>query len=365
VSGRSGWRRGRCLAAVALFVVARPVAAHELRPALLSLTELSTSAGTPRGAVEYDVVWRVPMEAALSEMPLPVLPPQAQRLPGETRVREGEATVHRFRVRLPEGLAGKRLSVRVGVGAGSEVLVHIATADGRTITGRIVPNDPDRASFVVPERPTALGVASAYLKLGVEHILSGIDHLAFVLGLLLLTPVWSKLWRTVTAFTVAHSLTLALAALGLVRVPQAPVEAAIALSIVLVAREAWLLARESGAGLSAPRAGQGTAGGHAPGTRPWWLAFAFGTLHGLGFAGALSEVGLPESGIPLALLSFNIGVELGQLAFVAVALLARALLAPMLGRLSPVWRLRGRLAPAFVIGSLAMFWCLERVTAFR
>jgi hypothetical protein len=95
------------------------------------------------------------------------------------------------------------------------------------------------------------------------------------------------------------------------------------------------------------------------------MAFAFGTLHGLGFAGALAEVGLPASDIPLALLSFNIGVELGQLAFVAVALLARALLAPMLIRLSPVWRLRGRLAPAFVIGSLATFWCLERVTAFR
>jgi hypothetical protein len=299
-----------------------------------------------------------------------VLPPRTQRLPGETRAREGDATVHRFRVRVPGGLAGQRLSVRFGAGPGSEVLVRIGSAGGRSITGRIVPGDPDRASFLVPATPTALGVASTYLKLGVEHILSGIDHLAFVLGLLLLTPVWRKLWRTVTAFTLAHSLTLALAALGVVRVPQAPVEAAIALSIVLVAREAWLLASEG------TKTSQSSSHGQRPwregqtgpdihhGLRPWRMAFAFGTLHGLGFAGALSEVGLPETDIPLALLSFNVGVELGQLAFVAVALALRAVLGPALGRLSAPWRLRWRLAPALVIGCLAAFWCIERVAAF-
>ena len=344
------------IAAAAALVVARPAAAHELTPALLSLTEVARAAPATAGAaavVEYDVIWRVPIESALSAMPLPVLPPRTERLPGETRAREGDASVHRFRVRVPGGLAGQRLSVRFGAGPGSEVLVRIGAASGRAITGRIVPGDPDRASFLVPAEPTALGVASTYLKLGVEHILSGIDHLAFVLGLLLLTPVWRKLWRTVTAFTLAHSLTLALAALGLVRVPQAPVEAAIALSIVLVAREAWLMAREAQIGPDIHH-----------GLRPWWMAFAFGTLHGLGFAGALSEVGLPATDIPLALLSFNVGVELGQLAFVAVALLLRAALAPVSARLSPPWRLRWRLTPALAIGCLAVFWCLQRVAAF-
>jgi hydrogenase/urease accessory protein HupE len=354
-------RAGRWLvvaASTALTLAAPSVRAHELTPALLSLVETVRADPAATGIVEYEVTWRVPTASALSEMPLPVLPPQAQRLPGETRAREGDATVHRFRVRLPGGLAGKRLSVRFGAGAGSEVLVRIGTAGGRTITGRIVPGDPDRASFLVPAVPTTLGVVSTYLKLGVEHILSGIDHLAFVLGLLLLTPVWRKLWRTVTAFTVAHSLTLALATLGVVQVPQAPVEAAIALSIVLVAREAWLVAREA--------AGPGTALAARPahGLRPWWMAFAFGTLHGLGFAGALSQVGLPETDIPLALLSFNIGVELGQLAFVAAALVVRALVGPVIARLSPASGLRWRLIPALVIGCLAMFWCIERVAAF-
>ena len=258
------------VASVALIAPAPPARAHELSPALLSLVETARADPAAAGMVEYEVTWRVPTASALTEMPLPVLPPQAQRLSGETRAREGDATVHRFRVRLPGGLAGKRLSVRFGAGAGSEVLVRIGSADGRTITGRIVPGDPDRASFLVPAAPTTLGVASTYLKLGVEHILSGIDHLAFVLGLLLLTPVWGKLWRTVTAFTVAHSLTLALAALGVVRVPQAPVEAAIALSIVLVAREAWLLAREAAGPASdwaRPATGCGRGGWRSPSGR--------------------------------------------------------------------------------------------------
>jgi hydrogenase/urease accessory protein HupE len=300
------------------------------------------------------VIWRVPVEAALTELPEPVFPPGARRVGPESRTREGDAAVERFRLRVPGGLAGRPISVRVGGRAerGSEVLVRLATRAGGTITGRIIPGDSGRAAFVVPAAPSRLGVAAAYGKLGIEHILTGLDHLAFVLGLLLLTPVWRQLWRTVTAFTIAHSLTLALAALGLVRVPPAPVEAVIALSIVLVAREAWRL-------VGAPAA-------QVPGaTRPWWMAFAFGTLHGLGFAGALSQVGLPATDIPLALLSFNVGVEIGQLAFVAAALAVRALLAPMMARLSQPWQRRGRLAPAFVIGSLAAFWCLQRVAAFR
>ena len=335
---------------VALAVLAAGAAqAHELRPALLSLTETGV---TETGEHAYDVLWRVPIEAAMTDVPVPVFPDAARRLAGEVRLREGDFVVQRFRLTIPGGLAGQSLRVRFQSGRGSEVLVRIANRNGSTVTGRIVPGrqgaSPDAAGevFVVPTAPTALAVAATYLKLGVEHILTGFDHLAFVLGLLLLTPAWRKLWKTVTAFTVAHSLTLALATLGLVRLPPAPVEATIALSIVFVAREVFR--QRSGAIASAPR------------TPPSALAFVFGLLHGLGFAGALSQVGLPDTDIPLALLAFNLGVEAGQLLFVAAVLLLRSALRPLLARLPPggqaqLWL---RLAPAYAIGSMAAFWCL-------
>jgi hydrogenase/urease accessory protein HupE len=209
--------------------------------------------------------------------------------------------------------------------------------------------DEARAHEVVlaPAAPSSGAVAGTYLRLGIEHILTGPDHLAFVLALVLLTPVWRQLWKTVTAFTVAHSLTLVLATLDLLRLPQPPVEAAIALSILFVARELWFSTK-----------GRSSGGAR----RPWLVAFAFGLLHGLGFAGALGQIGLPVSDVPLALLTFNLGVELGQLAFVAVVLLAGRGLA----RLPAAWRDRGwlRLLPAYAIGALAMFWCIERVARF-
>jgi hydrogenase/urease accessory protein HupE len=333
------------LAAVAL-LAAPSVRAHELKPSLLSLEEL----GTGR-AGEYDVTWRVPLEAAALDAPVPVFPPGAERLGDGARSRQGDLAIERFRLRLALGLAGRTLDVRSASGGPArstgEVLVRIASADGRTITGRILPG---KRGFVVPRTPTAWGIAVSYLQLGVEHILGGIDHLAFVLGLILLTPSWRKLWRTITAFTVAHSLTLGLAALGLVHVPSAPVEATIALSILFVAREVY-------------RSAQGHPGPMS--ARPWTVAFGFGLLHGLGFAGALAEVGLPETDIPLALLTFNVGVELGQLLFVAAVLLLGRAVGRLLARAAAV-RLHTatRLLPAYVIGTLAAFWCIERIARF-
>jgi hydrogenase/urease accessory protein HupE len=181
-----------------------------------------------------------------------------------------------------------------------------------------------------------------YFGAGVGHILAGADHLLFVLGLLLLVRGAGALVRTVTAFTLAHSLTLALAVTAAVRLPPAPVEAAIALSLVLLAAE---LARPPG---------------DAPPTlarrRPSLLAFAFGLLHGFGFAGGLRALRVPAGDLPFALLGFNLGVEAGQLAFVAVALalvpLAKRLRAPSLARV-----------PAYVIGAMGAFFCIERVAA--
>jgi HupE / UreJ protein len=186
--------------------------------------------------------------------------------------------------------------------------------------------------------------ARRYLTLGIEHILSGIDHLLFVLGLLLIVRGPWMLVKTVSAFTLAHSLTLALATLGLIAVPSRPVEAAIALSIVFLAAEI-LHARQGRIGLT-----------HR---FPWLIAFAFGLLHGLGFASALGEVGLPAAEIPLALLFFNLGVEIGQLLFVALCLS----FAWAFRRLEVVWPQRLEPLPAYVIGTAAMFWFIERTAA--
>jgi hydrogenase/urease accessory protein HupE len=188
-------------------------------------------------------------------------------------------------------------------------------------------------------------VVRTYFLLGVEHILSGIDHLMFVLALLLLVKGVRRVVVTVTAFTLAHSLTLAGATLGFVHMPGPPVEAAIALSIVFVASEI-IHSRQGKPGLTE--------------SYPWVVAFTFGLLHGFGFAGALAEVGLPDNAIPLALLFFNLGVEAGQLLFIAgvlaVAIAWRRLRAPW-----PEW---ARWMPAYGIGSVAAFWTIERVAAF-
>jgi hydrogenase/urease accessory protein HupE len=196
-------------------------------------------------------------------------------------------------------------------------------------------------------------VAAAYFWLGVNHILLGVDHLLFVLALIILVRGWRRICFTITAFTIAHSITLAAATLGFVHVPGPPVEAAIALSIALVAAEIINSARGRGS-LTA--------------RLPWIVAFAFGLLHGFGFAGALSEVGLPNHAIPIALLFFNIGVEVGQLLFVAGVLVLFALLhriSTALVRLEES-RLQQwmQLGGAYCIGGVASFWLIERVSGF-
>jgi hydrogenase/urease accessory protein HupE len=328
--------RARAGGGVALLVLlaAGPSRAHELRPSLLTINEVAPA--------EYRVELRASPEAAVMDGAVPVFPPGAERVSGPERLRAPGQMVERFVVRVPGGWEGKPVGLRAAGGRGTEVLVRFETRGGRVFTGRLLPGEGD---WVVPRRAGPLAVAGAYLILGVEHILTGLDHLAFVLGLILLTPAWRQLWKSVTAFTAAHSLTLALAALGVVRVPPPPVEAVIALSILFVAREAWLAAR-----------------GHPGATarRPWPVAFAFGLLHGLGFAGALAQVGLPQGDIPVALFTFNVGVELGQLTFVAAVLLLRAPVKRLVARRSARWRL----VPAYAIGALAVFWWLERVSGF-
>jgi hydrogenase/urease accessory protein HupE len=222
-----------------------------------------------------------------------------------------------------------------------DVLVRISLTDGRVVSRLLRPDAP---SFVFGKE-TAGPAAGGYFVLGVEHILSGIDHLLFVLALVLIVRGVGLLVKTITAFTIAHSITLALATLGFVKVPSAPVEAVIALSIVFVAAEI-VRARRGEHGLT-ERA-------------PWLVAGTFGLLHGFGFAGALAQVGLPQNDIPLALLFFNLGVEAGQLAFVA-AVLAVLALVRRANITFPRWT---PLVPPYAIGSIAMFWVIQRLSIF-
>jgi hydrogenase/urease accessory protein HupE len=223
----------------------------------------------------------------------------------------------------------------------TDALVRVKLADGRLTRGVVRGAEP---FLLVPERESSFGVFRSYAELGVAHILTGLDHLLFVFGLLLLVVGVKPLIKTVTAFTVGHSITLSLAALGLVNLPSRPIEVLIALSVFFLAVE---LSRSVDAPPTILR------------RFPWLMAAVFGLLHGLGFASALVEVGLPQTDIPLALFSFNVGIEIGQLAFVFVVLILKRLLRPLFVQL-PRW---AELVPLYAMGSLAAFWCFQRAAA--
>jgi len=205
---------------------------------------------------------------------------------------------------------------------------------------------PGETSFKIKAETSHFEVVKVYTALGIEHILLGIDHLLFVFALLLIVVGWRRLLGTITAFTLAHSITLAAATLGYVHVPQPPVEAVIALSILFLATEI----------VHGQRGRPGTAERF-----PWLVAFIFGLLHGFGFAGALSEIGLPGQSIPLALLFFNVGVEVGQLIFVAVVVGAGWLLRQVIEKTPLSY---AKIVTSYAIGSVAAFWTIERIIAF-
>jgi hydrogenase/urease accessory protein HupE len=318
-----------------LLVLVAPACAlaHSFEPALLDLRE--------RRPGLFDVAWKTPgpLAGGLS----PELPAHCRRRDLSS---EGEGITFFQADCGTTGLRGERVAVRGLAGTRVDAIVRIEWTDG-TVTSGVLGGTAEE--LVVPTMTGTGGVGTgaparvvlwSYGRLGVAHILFGFDHLLFVLALLLLVPGVRALVRTITAFTVAHSLTLALAVLGVVHVPAAPVEALIAASIVLLAAE---LTRPADAPPTLAR------------RWPWAVAFLFGLLHGLGFAGALAEVGLPADQIPLALLAFNLGVETGQLVFVA------AMLGPVIGvRRLTTARAWVRLVPAYAIGVLATAWTLER-----
>ena len=263
----------------------------------------------------------------------------------------GGAFVERRTIRRDGGFVGQSIAIEGLSATFTDVLVRVQDLAGTTHTDRLTPTK--RVVRRSRPQPGAGEVAVTYLRLGIEHILGGVDHLLFVLALVILVREWRRVAITVTAFTIAHSITLAAATLGFVHVPARPVEATIALSIVLVAVEI-VNARRGRPSLTA--------------RWPWLVAFAFGLLHGFGFAGALSEVGLPQHAIPLALLFFNLGVEVGQLAFVALVMALAWWVPRVMERLAPVgqdWtQARVDVAAAYVIGTLAAYWLIERTIEF-
>jgi len=311
---------------------------HALQPGYLEVRQIDDDL--------YAALWKVPV---VEGAPMDI---QAE-LPGNCDIREagqpvwdGAAYVARWTTNCPGGLANGVLSIRGLEKTSTDVLVRFDFADGESQSYRLTPTE---TSYEIPAQPGKFDVGKTYLLLGIEHILSGIDHLVFVLALMLLVRGARRLVATITAFTVAHSITLAGATLGLVNLPAPPVEAAIALSIVFVAAEIIHAQRGSPS---------------ITGRFPWIVAFTFGLLHGFGFAGALSEIGLPQSSIPLALLFFNVGVEIGQLLFVVAVLSALwvgKLLAGQIRLPQPDWIWA---VPPYLIGSLACFWFLQRLATF-
>ncbi len=326
----------RALFFLFLGLFAASASADEFRPAYLQLTQ--------RDASHYDVLWKIPALDERTSLSLqPTFPPSASATATPRATYIGGVSLVRWSIEVPGGLEGKPVGFE-GNGVGRvDILVRLARLDGTEQVERISPTNPQ---FIASASPGPWEVVTSYTLLGVEHILGGIDHLLFVAALVMLVRGRRQLLLTITAFTIAHSITLALATLGILNLPGPPVEAAIALSIAFVAVE--IVRREAGHPSLASE-------------RPWLVAFSFGLLHGLGFAGALAEVGLPQNSIPLALLFFNVGVEIGQLIFVAALMAGAAIVRRLAGQISPRW---STIAPAYAIGGLACFWLFERVAAF-
>ncbi|MEH6551293.1 MAG: HupE/UreJ family protein [Pseudomonadales bacterium] len=320
----------KLITSMLLIFLAGSALAHPLAPSLLELRENDS------GLVE--VKWKTPLKSAPGSRISPVLPAHCQQVSELTNLVEGTGRVYLWQVNCAsQGLVGHAVGVEEIRSSKTNAMVRVQLQDGRRYMQMLTPDQP---AFVVPARQSVGQVFFQYLKLGVEHLLTGIDHMLFVVALTMLVGINRSLVWTITLFTIGHSITLSLAALGFVSFSEGFAEVLIALSIVVAVggvidegRRDWLS------------------------KRPWLMAGSFGLLHGLGFAGALTEVGLPQEEIPMALAAFNVGLELGQLALVGLMLLVVWLAR----RLNIVWQGWWRSGPAWAMGLVASFWFWERL----
>ena len=330
------------LAALTLITSAPRLDAHALEPGYLEIG--------PLGGDAWQVFWRKP-DVQGRPMPIEVrLPGGCEPAMAPAPAFDGRAWVARWAPRCPEGLTGGEIVIENLEATSTDVLVRYEVSAGDARTARLT---PDVTSFVITADPGPADVLRTYVPLGIEHILGGLDHLLFVFALLLLIRDRWRLVGAITSFTVAHSITMAAATLGWVTLPGPPVEAVIALSIMFVASE--LLHPDSGDERLSRR-------------HPWVVSFSFGLLHGFGFAGALRGLGLPQGDVPLALLSFNLGVEIGQLLFVGGVLLAALgmrFVAPTVLTAFRSSRSPATIVSAYLIGTSAAIWFIARVADFR
>ena len=330
----------RLFCSVFLLLLLMPtVHADEYRPAYLELTQTSEN--------DFDMLWKVPAKGKKRLILNVVLSPDVTTTSDVRAVFIGGAYIERSTINRLGGLTASKIRIQGLERVSTDVLVRIQRLDGTSETARL---NATSTSFVVKGTPQFWGVVKTYLTFGVEHILEGFDHLLFVACLIFIAGKWRRIIVTITGFTLAHSVTLTLAGLELVRLPIPPIEAVIALSIVFLAREITLYRRD---------------------TLTWRYPIAvsatFGLLHGFGFASALTDIGLPQTEIPAALLAFNVGVEIGQLIFVTAVLLTVWLTTQSLNTLKDKavnWLGKIEKPSGYVVGSTATFWTLERVSEF-
>lgn len=322
----------RLVLALLLLAGLAPLRADELRPGYLELTQQSAS--------EWKLVWKAPILGGLATRAEPLLPDYC-RLQLETPQLVGPAVVAKGTVSCSKSLDGATVGLKGMEPGSTDALLRVAPLDRPVQSERLTPGS---STYTVSGVPDRWQVARTYFVIGVEHIVAGFDHLLFVVALVLLLQRGWSVVAAATAFTLAHSITLAGTTLGPFGLPQAPVEATIALSIVFLAVEI-VKARPGESRLSE--------------RLPWVVAFLFGLLHGFGFAGALREIGLPETDVPMALLTFNLGVEAGQLLIIAATVAVLTALA----RFAPQARRPAIIASTYLIGAIASFWFIERIWA--
>ena len=329
------------LLCLSLFILSIPSTfADEYRPAYLEFKQTAPDT--------FNMLWKVPTKGQDKRLALYVnLPEDVSEIGAARSSFVGGAFITRSTIKRSGGLVGARIAIDGLEKVSTDVLVRIQKING---SKQIVRLASDNTSFIVAKDPTSLDVAKSYFVFGIEHILEGIDHLLFVACLIFIAGSGRRILITITGFTVAHSLTLTLATLNLVKLPIPPVEAVIALSIVFLAREIASERRDT-----------------LTWRHPVLVSASFGLLHGFGFASALGEIGLPETEIPAALLAFNVGVEIGQIIFVTSIMFAIWLITNISrGRkLKPLdWLSRIEKPLAYGIGGVTMLWTIERVIVF-
>lgn len=329
------------IAALLVFFCTWPAWSHALDPGYLELRHL--------GGERWSVGWKVPLVGA-GPMPIePHLPENCTPRTAPPLSFDGRAFTTSWVVTCPGGIEGGTIGIKGLEKTATDVLVRYELGEGPAESHRLTASDTD---FTIPRPQGKFGVFRTYAALGVEHILAGADHLLFVFALLLLIRRPGPLIGAITAFTIAHSITLAASALDIIRLASPPVEATIALSIMFLASE---ILRPEG-----PRV-------RLSERYPWAVSFSFGLLHGLGFAGALRDIGLPKGEVPMALFAFNVGVEAGQMLFIAAVLVLSALMWRILPGLTARLLRRhgaGMTCAGYIIGSVSALWLIERLTLF-